>query len=154
MLQAMNTGHDGSLTTVHANGPRDALSRMETLCLMAGVDLPLLVIRRQMASAINLIIQQNRMKDGSRKVVQVSEIEGIQGETITMQDLFVYRTPGHTGPGPSLGAGGRLEPTGMRPHLLPRIKEYGFAIDQSLFNKTEPQRPTRADGRPASSGSR
>ena len=133
MLQAMNTGHDGSLTTIHANSPRDALSRMETLCLMAGVDLPLLVIRRQMASAINLIIQQSRLKDGSRKIVQVSEIESIQGETITMQDLFVYKTPGHVGAGYSVGPGGKLEPTGMRPHFISRLQEYGFAIDPKLF---------------------
>jgi pilus assembly protein CpaF len=127
MLQAMNTGHDGSLTTVHANSPRDALSRLETLCMMAGVDLPLLAIRRQMASAVHLIIQQSRLADGSRRIVQVSEIEGTQGDVITMQDLFVYRAAG------AGGAAGGLESTGLRPHFVDRLSRLGVQLDTRLF---------------------
>jgi pilus assembly protein CpaF len=94
MLQAMNTGHDGSLTTVHSNSPRDAVSRLETLCLMAGMDLPIFVIRSQIAGAVHMIVQQSRLKDGSRKVVQVSELQGMEGENVVLQDIFVYRTEG------------------------------------------------------------
>jgi len=115
MLQAMNTGHDGSLTTVHSNSPRDAIARLETLCLMSGMDLPIL-IRQQIASAVHLIIQQSRLKDGSRKVVQISEIQGMEGNNITMQDIFVYRTPGQTGQGYSHAGGGALEGTGLVVH--------------------------------------
>ncbi len=93
----MNTGHDGSLTTVHSNNPRDCIGRLETLVLMAGMDLPLSVVRRQIAGAVNLIVQQARLKDGSRKIVQVSEIQGMEGDQVVIQDIFVYRTPGQTG---------------------------------------------------------
>jgi pilus assembly protein CpaF len=133
MLQAMNTGHDGSLTTVHSNSPRDCMARLETLCLMAGMDLPIGVIRRQIASAINVVIQQSRLKDGSRKIVQVSEIQGMEGENITIQDIFVYRTPGQTGSGYSHAGGGTLEPTGFRPNFEDRLKEHGFKLGSSVF---------------------
>lgn len=133
MLQAMNTGHDGSLTTIHSNSPRDCMARLETLCLMAGMDLPVSVIRRQIAGAVNLIIQQSRLKDGSRKIVQITEIQGMEGENITLQDLFVYRTPEYTGAGYSHAGGGTLEPTGFRPNFEDRLKEHGFRLPSSIF---------------------
>ncbi|NWG15065.1 MAG: CpaF family protein [Chloroflexi bacterium] len=133
MLQAMNTGHDGSLTTVHSNSPRDCMSRLETLCLMAGMDLPVIVIRRQIASAVNLVIQQSRLKDGSRKIVQITEVQGMEGENITLQDIFLYRTPGQTGAGYSHAGGGQLEPTGFRPNFEDRLKEHGFKLGSSIF---------------------
>ncbi len=133
MLQAMNTGHDGSLTTVHSNSPRDAVARLETLCLMAGMDMPLPVIRAQIAAAINLFVQQSRLKDGSRKVVQVTEIQGMEGENITLQDIFVYRTPGQKMPGYSHEGGGKLEPTGFRPNFVDKFKQYGFNLSSKVF---------------------
>lgn len=133
MLQAMNTGHDGSLTTIHSNSPRDCTARLETLCLMAGMDLPVGVIRRQIAGAVDLIIQQSRLKDGSRKIVQVTELQGMEGENITLQDIFVYRTPGQTGSGYSHAGGGELEPTGFRPNFEDRLKEQGFKLPSSMF---------------------
>ncbi|MCS6871444.1 MAG: CpaF family protein [Anaerolineae bacterium] len=133
MLQAMNTGHDGSLTTVHANSPRDAIARLETLTLMAGVDLPVNVVRRQIASAVQLIIQQARLKDGSRKVVQISEIQGMEGDSIVMQDLFIYRTPDHKGPGPSYVGGGTLQPTGYRTKFGERLEQAGFKLSGKIF---------------------
>jgi pilus assembly protein CpaF len=133
MLQAMNTGHDGSLTTLHANTPRDAIARLETLCLMAGMELPVMVIRQQIASAINLIVQQARLKDGSRKIVQVTEIQGMEGDNVIMQDIFVYRTPDHRGQGFSHEPGGRLEPTGFRPNFVDQFKQYGFNLSSRVF---------------------
>jgi pilus assembly protein CpaF len=133
MLQAMNTGHDGSLTTVHSNSPRDAVSRLETLCLMAGMDLPVEVIRAQIASAIHLFVQQSRLKDGSRKVVQVTEMQGMEGDRVTLQDIFVYKTPGHQGQGYSHDGGGQLEPSGFPPRFLDQIKQYGFKLPASIF---------------------
>jgi pilus assembly protein CpaF len=133
MLQAMNTGHDGSLTTVHSNSPRDAVTRLETLCMMSGMDLPVHVIRQQIASAVHLIIQQSRLKDGSRKVVQVSEIQGMEGSNITMQDIFLYRTPGQTGQGYSHAGGGTLEGTGFRPNFEDVLKEHGFRLPNNIF---------------------
>ncbi|MBN1565284.1 MAG: CpaF family protein, partial [Anaerolineae bacterium] len=114
MLQAMNTGHDGSLTTVHSNSPRDCVGRLETLALMAGMDLPVMIIRRQIASAVDLIVQQARLKDGSRKVIQVTELQGMEGEAVILQDIFMYQTPDHKGSGPSHTGGGTLNPTGFR----------------------------------------
>ena len=133
MLQAMNTGHDGSLTTVHSNSPRDAVARLETLCMMAGMDLPVMVIRQQIASAVDLFVQQSRLKDGSRKVVQVTELQGMEGENVTLQDLFVYRTPGHTGMGYSHEGGGALEGTGFRPKFADQFKQYGFSLSAKIF---------------------
>jgi pilus assembly protein CpaF len=133
MLQAMNTGHDGSLTTIHSNSPRDCMSRLETLVLMAGMDLPLPVIRRQVAGAVNLIIQQSRLKDGSRKIVQVTELQGMEGDQITLQDLFVYRSPGQTGQGYSHAGGGQLEPTGYRPNFIDTLEEFGFKLPATIF---------------------
>ena len=133
MLQAMNTGHDGSLTTIHANSPRDCIARLETLCLMAGMDLPVTVIRAQIASAVNLIVQQSRLKDGSRKIVQITEVQGMEGNSVTLQDIFVYKTPDHTGMGPSHAGGGVLEPTGFRPRFASRFEELGMRLDARIF---------------------
>ncbi|MCZ7543691.1 MAG: CpaF family protein [Anaerolineae bacterium] len=133
MLQAMNTGHDGSLTTVHANSPRDCIARLETLALMAGMDLPVLVIRKQIASAVHLIIQQARLNDGSRKVTYITEIQGMEGESVTQQDLFVYRTPGQTSPGASHAGGGTLEPTGFRPKFMDVFEQHGFKLGAKIF---------------------
>lgn len=133
MLQAMNTGHDGSLTTVHSNSSRDAIARLETLCLMAGMDLPIMVVRSQIAAAVDMFVQQSRLKDGSRKVVQISELQGMEGENITLQDIFLYRTPGQTGQGYSHAGGGTLEGTGFRPNFEDRLKEAGFKLPANIF---------------------
>ncbi len=133
MLQAMNTGHDGSLTTVHSNSPRDAVSRLETLCMMAGMDLPLITIRQQIAGAIHLFVQQSRLKDGSRKVVQVTEVQGMEGESITLQDIFVYRTEGQKDTGYSHEGGGKMEATGFRPKFVEQFKQYGFNLPGRIF---------------------
>jgi pilus assembly protein CpaF len=131
MLQAMNTGHDGSLSTVHANTPRDALSRLETMVLMAGVDLPVRAIREQAASAVDLIVQQARLKDGSRKIVQVTEVVGMEGDIITLQDVFAldYKM-GFDASGRSLA---RLKSTGLRPKVLDRLADAGVTVPPGLF---------------------
>jgi len=131
MLQAMNTGHDGSLTTVHANSPRDALSRLETLSLMSGLDMPVTVIREQIASAVDLIVQQSRMKDGSRKVTFVTEVAGMEGNTIVMTDIFRFN---QTGIGPNGEILGGLEPTGIRPMFIDRLEAYGFKLGAEVFS--------------------
>lgn len=130
MLQAMNTGHDGSLTTLHANAPRDALSRMETMCLMSGMDLPLKVIREQVASAIDLIVQQSRMKDGSRKVTAVTEVAGMEGDTVVLTDIFKFEQAGMSADGKVLG---ELKPTGIRPLFSPRLEAAGFKLGPEIF---------------------
>ena len=130
MLQAMNTGHDGSLTTLHANTPRDALSRLETMCLMSGMELPIRVIREQIASAIDLIVQQARLKDGTRKVVTISEVAGMEGETIVMTDIFKFEQTGITQDGRVLG---ELKPTGIRPLFTPRLEGSGFRLGPEVF---------------------
>jgi pilus assembly protein CpaF len=133
MLQAMNTGHDGSLTTVHSNSPRDAVSRLETLALMAGMDLPVMVIRQQIASAVNLFVQQARLKDGSRKITQITELQGMEGERVTLQDIFVYQTPDHKGSGPSHIGGGTLNATGFRPSFMEQLEQAGFNLSARIF---------------------
>ncbi len=131
MLQAMNTGHDGSLSTVHANTPRDALARLETMVLMAGVDLPVRAIREQVASAIDVIVQQARLKDGSRKIVQVTEVVGMEGDIITLQDVFALDTKlGYDERGRSLA---KLKPTGLRPKVLERLTDAGIHLPNTLF---------------------
>jgi pilus assembly protein CpaF len=122
MLQAMNTGHDGSLSTIHANSPRDALSRVETMVLMAGYDLPLRAIRQQIASAIDLIVQLERMHDGSRKVVAVTDVGRMESDIVTMQDIFEYKIEQVTEDGKVIGA---LSPTGLRPGFLPKFEKHG-----------------------------
>jgi pilus assembly protein CpaF len=130
MLQAMNTGHDGSLTTIHANSPREALSRLETLVLMAGMDLPLKAIRQQVAGALNLVIQLNRLKDGSRKVTSVTEIVGMEGETITMQEIFKFESKGAD---PSTGQiVGEFNPTGIRPKIIDKLFDMGVPLPPRL----------------------
>ena len=130
MLQAMNTGHDGSLTTLHANTPRDALSRMETMVLMAGMDLPLKVVRQQISSAIDLIIQQTRLKDGSRKVTAITEVAGMEGETVVLTDVFKFEI---TGLGPEGKVLGELRPTGIRPIFMPKLDSAGFKLSGDIF---------------------
>ncbi len=133
MLQAMNTGHDGSLTTVHANSSRDAIARLETLAMMAGMDLPVTVIRSQIASAVNLIIQQARLKDGSRKITQITEVQGLEGENVILQNIFTYTTSGKPAFQPSHEGGGQLLANGLRPRFADRFPEYGIDIPPTLF---------------------
>jgi len=131
MLQAMNTGHDGSMTTLHANTPRDALSRLETMTLMAGMDLPVRVIREQIASAIDLIVQQARLRDGSRKVVQITEVQGMEGDVIVLQDIFIFKEEGmDAATGKVIG---QIRPTGMRPKFTPRLEAHGFRLPPDIF---------------------
>jgi pilus assembly protein CpaF len=130
MLQAMNTGHDGSLTTLHANTPRDALSRLETMVLMSGMDLPLKVVRQQISSAVDLIIQQTRLKDGSRKVTAITEVVGMEGETVVMTDIFKFE---QTGVGPDNKIIGELRATGIRPIFTPRLEAAGFKLGGDIF---------------------
>jgi pilus assembly protein CpaF len=131
MLQAMNTGHDGSICTVHANGPRDVLSRVETMVLMAGMDLPMRAIREQTASAIDLIVHQSRFKDGSRRMTHVTEVVGMEGDVITLQDLFLFDHQMGTDPyGRNLGV---LRSTGLRPKFLDKIGSVGVTLDPSMF---------------------
>jgi len=129
MLQAMNTGHDGSLTTVHANSPRDTLARLETLVLMSGVDLPQRAIREQIASAIHLIVQQARLRDGSRRVTNITEVVGREGDTITLQDVFLFEETGVDGNGRLQG---KLSPTGIRPNAMAKIYSKRVAISPAL----------------------
>jgi pilus assembly protein CpaF len=129
MLQAMNTGHDGSMTTLHANTPRDALARLETLVLMAGVDLPVRAIRQQVGSGINLIIQLNRLRDGSRKVTAISEIVGMEMDIITMQDIFTLEQKGATADGKVIA---EFKPTGLRPKILDRIFAQGIPLPKEI----------------------
>ncbi len=130
MLQAMNTGHDGSLTTVHANAPRDALARLETLILMAGMDMPLKVVRQQIASAVDLIVQQSRLPDGSRKVTAITEVAGMEGETVVLTDIFKFEQTGVTTEGKVLG---NLKPSGIRPLFSPRLENAGFKLGAEVF---------------------
>ena len=131
MLQAMNTGHDGSITTVHANSPRDSLSRLETMVLMAGVELPLRAIRDQVASAVDLVIQQARLRDGSRRVVSIVEVEGMEGDIITLQDIFSFDyKAGRDENGRYLGG---LVSTGLRPKFLDVLADQGIVLPQTMF---------------------
>jgi pilus assembly protein CpaF len=130
MLQAMNTGHDGSLTTVHANTPRDAISRIETLVLMAGMDLPLKVVRQQISSAVDLIVQQTRLKDGQRKVTAVTEVAGMEGDIIVLSDIFKFNQAGVTTDGKVLG---EVNATGIRPNFTPRLEAAGFKLSADVF---------------------
>ncbi|MDB5095998.1 MAG: type secretion system protein [Cyanobacteria bacterium RYN_339] len=133
MLQAMNTGHDGSLATGHANTPRDALSRLETMVLMAGMDLPVRAIREQIASAIHLIVQQTRLTDGTRKIVRISEITGMEGEVIAMQDIFEFKQTGRN----QNRVEGMFRSTGMRPNCLDTIEAMGIKLPPDLFARPE-----------------
>jgi pilus assembly protein CpaF len=129
MLQAMNTGHDGSLTTAHSNSPRDTIARMEVMCLMAGMDLPVRAIREQIASAVDVIVHQERLRDGSRKIVKITEVQGMEGDIITMSDIFEFEQTG-------IEAGkviGRVRPTGLRPKFIEQIEASGIHLPPSVF---------------------
>ncbi|GEP32989.1 type II secretion system protein E [Nocardioides szechwanensis] len=132
MLQAMNTGHDGSICTLHSNGPRDTLSRMETMVLMAGMDLPVRAIREQIASAVDLIVHQTRFKDGSRRITHITEVERMEGDVITLQDIFVFdNSAGFDAEGRTLG---RLRSTGLRPKFLDKMAYSNVTVDPLLFH--------------------
>lgn len=130
MLQAMNTGHDGSITTGHANSPRDMLARLETMVLMAGMDLPLRAIREQIASAIDIIVQQSRLKDGSRKITSIVEVQGMENDVVTLQEIFKFE---HMGIGGRGKIRGKLVSTGIKPKILDKFKEAGVVFDETIF---------------------
>ena len=141
MMQAMNTGHDGSITTVHANSPRDVLARLETMMLMAGMDLPLRAIREQIAAGIQLIAHQSRLIDGSRRFTHITEVTGMEGDTITLQDLFLYdHSMGFDDNGRSLGM---LKPTGIRPHVADRLRAQGVELEAEWFSPEAMAKPGR-----------
>lgn len=131
MLQAMNTGHDGSLTTAHANSPRDLLSRLETMVLMAGIDLPVRAIREQIASAIDLIVHQSRFKDGTRKITHITEVQGMEGDVIVLQDLFLFQAYGVDANGRVMG---EFVATGIRPRCQERLEAAGIVLPPGLFD--------------------
>jgi pilus assembly protein CpaF len=133
MLQAMNTGHEGSLTTIHANSPRDALSRLETMILMAGTNLPDRAMREQIASALDVVIQVSRLSDGSRRVTSVSEIVGMEGEIVTMQEIYQFERMGVAEDG---GVIGRFRPTGVRPVFAHRLEVSGVQIPADMFDQS------------------
>jgi pilus assembly protein CpaF len=130
MLQAMNTGHEGSLTTVHANSPRDALGRIENMVLMAGFDLPVAAIREQMASALHVIVQLARLSDGSRRIVSVTEVAGMEGPTVTLQEIFQFKQTGIDAQGNVLGD---LHPTGIRPRFAEKFQAFGINLGDDVF---------------------
>ena len=130
MLQAMNTGHDGSMTTVHANSPRDAISRLETMVLMSGMDLPVKAIREQVASAVDIIVQQTRFSDGSRKITYITEVTGMEGDIITMQDIFRFRQQGYDENNRVIG---EFPPTGFIPKFYEELRRRGIPVDMSIF---------------------
>lgn len=129
MLQAMNTGHEGSMTTLHSNSPRDTLARMETMSLMAGMDLPLRAIREQIASAVDLVVHQERFRDGTRKITHISEVQGMEGDVIVMQDIFVFQQTGYEN-GRIIG---RLRPTGIIPRFMDRLEEHDIHLPPQIF---------------------
>lgn len=130
MLQAMNTGHDGSLTTGHANSPRDMLARLETMVLMAGMELPVKAIREQIASAIDLIVQQSRLKDGSRRITHITEITGMEGEVVTMQDIFIFKQHGRDEKGRITGT---MVSTGIKPKFVEKLEDAGITLPNDIF---------------------
>ncbi len=131
MLQAMNTGHDGSLTTIHANSPRDALSRLETMVAMTNLNIPESAIRRQIASAIDVVVQVSRLSDGTRKVIDIAEITGMEGEIVSMQDIFVFKKRGIRETGEVLGD---FVPTGIRPRFAERLAVTGIHLPAAMFS--------------------
>jgi len=144
MLQAMNTGHDGSISTIHANSPRDVLSRLETMSLMAGMELTVRAVREQVAAAIQLIVHQARLKDGTRRITQITEVVGMEGDIITLQDVFQFDyKAGLDETGRFLG---QLKPTGLRPQFLDRLADHGVVVPAALFipgrdGQGQPRRP-------------
>ncbi|HEX7619935.1 MAG TPA: CpaF family protein [Anaerolineales bacterium] len=133
MLQAMNTGHDGSLTTVHANSSRDALSRLETLVLMAGMDLPIKIVRQQISSAVDVIVQMSRVRDGTRKITAITEVAGMEGDVVVLSDIFKFNQSGVDAEGKILG---QVKPTGIRPLFGPRLEAAGFKLGAEIFGAT------------------
>ncbi len=131
MLQAMNTGHDGSLSTAHANSPRDVIARLETMVMMTGAEMPMMAIRSQITSALDIIVQQSRLRDGSRRITSISEVTGMEGDTVSMQDIFVYETDGaRDAQGRFVG---RFRPTGIRPRCIQKIRSNGVAVNDEWF---------------------
>jgi pilus assembly protein CpaF len=133
MLQAMNTGHEGSMTTAHSNSPRDTISRLETMVLMAGMELPIRAIREQISSALELVIHQDRLKDGTRKIVNITEVSGMEGDIVTMTDIFMFEQTGIEN-GKIMG---RLRPTGLRPHFMDKLETSGIFLPPSIFGVGE-----------------
>ncbi|MBV9041854.1 MAG: CpaF family protein, partial [Acidimicrobiia bacterium] len=144
MLQAMNTGHDGSITTVHSNSPRDSLSRIETMTLMAGFDLPIRAIREQMASALDLIVHLTRLRDGTRRITHITEVQGMEGDVITMQDVFLFDFG--AGIDPNGRFKGQLKATGIRPRFAEKLADLGVKLGAELF-ATQPSAAKRPAGR-------
>jgi pilus assembly protein CpaF len=130
MLQAMNTGHDGSLTTIHANSPRDAIARLETMVAMSDLNIPERAIRNQIAAAIDVVVQVSRLSDGTRKIISVAEITGMEGDIVTMQEIFVYRKRGIRETGEVQG---EFVPTGIRPKFAERLQVSGVPLPMSMF---------------------
>jgi pilus assembly protein CpaF len=145
MLQAMNTGHDGSLTTLHANSPRDALNRLGTMVAMANLNLPEKAVREQIVGGVDLVIQLSRLPDGNRKIVSISEITGTEGDVITMQDIFVFEREGIGEGGDVLG---RFKPTGIRPKFSDSLKARGVELDAATFLDLESVKGARKAWRP------
>jgi pilus assembly protein CpaF len=138
MLQAMNTGHEGSLSTVHSNSPRDAITRLETMVLMAGMDLPIRAVREQIAAAIDLVVHLNRLRDGTRRVTRITEVQGLEGDVVTLQDIFTFDyKSGVDEHGRYLG---RLRPTGIRPTFGERLEHAGIALGSFMFGGLGVQR--------------
>lgn len=134
MLQAMNTGHDGSITTGHANSPRDMISRLETMVLMAGLELPIKAIRQQIAGGIDLIVQQSRLKDGTRKIINITEVQDLEGDVIVLQDIFTFNQTGIDKAGKVIG---KMTPTGIRPKFYERLETSGIVVPPTIFNVEE-----------------
>jgi len=138
MLQAMNTGHDGSMTTTHANSPRECLARLETLCLMAGMDLPIRAIREQISGAVNLIVQISRMSDGSRKVLSITEVSGLQGDVVTLGEIFRFKETGYDKNRRILGT---FQATGTIPSFIQKLSDKGVVIPREIFSNESRQAP-------------
>ena len=129
MLQAINTGHDGSMTTAHSNSPLDTISRIETMSLIAGIELPIRAVREQISSAIDLVVHQERMRDGTRKIVNITEVSGMEGDVITMTDVFIFEQTGYE----NNRVVGRLRPTGLRPKFMDKIEASGIHLPATIF---------------------
>ncbi|MBI9035641.1 MAG: CpaF family protein [Bacteroidales bacterium] len=133
MLQAMNTGHDGSITTIHSNSPRDTISRLETMALMSGLEIPIYAIRKQIASAIQLIVHLSRLQDGTRKVTHITEVVGMEGDIVTLTDIFQFEQTGLDNKG---NVQGQLMPTGLRPQFTPKLEAFGYKLDPEIFMRS------------------
>jgi pilus assembly protein CpaF len=143
MLQAMSTGHDGSMTTVHANNPKEAVGRLETLCMMAGMDLPARAIREQIANAVNVIVQIQRLSDGSRKIIDITEVQGLSGEVVTQQQVFVFK---ETGFDKNRRIVGQFQSTGLMPKFIEKFSRKGIIIPKNMFSNDPPPVAAAASG--------